>query len=136
MPTTENAACWLVATNNGKFAYTGNAGGSLSISGFRVGTDGSLALLTPGGKTGVTTAGVTDLALSANSHFLYGRLGDGIRRGVRGPARRWARPARRDGWPAGGQQPGSPLLEPAAAPVAGRPPPVLSRPAGSRDSGP
>jgi 6-phosphogluconolactonase (cycloisomerase 2 family) len=75
--TTENAACWLVATNNGKFAYTGNAGGSLSISGFRVGTDGSLALLTPGGKTGVTTAGVTDLALSANSHFLYGRLGDG-----------------------------------------------------------
>ncbi len=77
VPTTENAACWLVATNNGKFAYTGNAGGSLSISGFRVGTDGSLALLTPGGKTGVTTAGVTDLALSANSHFLYGRLGDG-----------------------------------------------------------
>ena len=75
--TTENAACWLVATNNGKFAYTGNAGGSLSISGFRVGTDGSLALLTPGGRTGVTPAGVTDLALTGNSHFLYGRLGDG-----------------------------------------------------------
>ena len=75
--TTENAACWLVATSNGKFAYTGNAGGSLSISGFRVGTDGSLALLTPGGRTGVTPAGVTDLALSGNSHFLYGRLGDG-----------------------------------------------------------
>jgi 6-phosphogluconolactonase len=75
--TTENAACWLVATDNGKFAYTGNAGGSLSISGFRVGTDGSLALLTPGGKTGVTPAGVTDLALSGNSRFLYGRLGDG-----------------------------------------------------------
>jgi 6-phosphogluconolactonase (cycloisomerase 2 family) len=77
VPTTENAACWLVATNNGKFAYTGNAGGSLSISGFRVGTDGSLALLTPGGKTGVTPAGVSDLALSGNSHFLYARLGDG-----------------------------------------------------------
>lgn len=77
VPTTENAACWLVATNNGKFAYTGNAGGSLSISGFRVGTDGSLALLTPGGRTGVTRAGVTDLALSGNSHFLYARLGDG-----------------------------------------------------------
>src|SRR4051794_6230534 len=75
--TTENAACWLVATNNGRYAYTGNAGGSLSISGFRVGTDGSLSLLTPGGKTGVTPAGVTDLALSSNSRFLYGRLGDG-----------------------------------------------------------
>jgi 6-phosphogluconolactonase (cycloisomerase 2 family) len=77
VPTTENAACWLVATNNGKFAYTGNAGGSLSISGFRVGNNGSLSLLTPGGKTGVTPAGVTDLALSGNSHFLYGRLGNG-----------------------------------------------------------
>jgi 6-phosphogluconolactonase len=75
--TTENAACWLVATSNGKFAYTGNAGGSLSISGFRVGNDGSLALLTPGGRTGVTPAGVTDLALSANNQFLYGRLGNG-----------------------------------------------------------
>jgi 6-phosphogluconolactonase len=77
VPTTENAACWLVATDNGKFAYTGNAGGSLSITGFRVGNDGSLSLLTPGGKTGVTPAGVTDLALSDNSHFLYGRLGNG-----------------------------------------------------------
>jgi 6-phosphogluconolactonase len=75
--TTENAACWLVATNNGKFAYTGNAGRSLSISGFRVGNDGSLVLLTPGGRTGVTPAGVTDLALSANSRYLYGRLGNG-----------------------------------------------------------
>jgi 6-phosphogluconolactonase len=78
VPTTENAACWLVATTNGRFAYTGNAGGSLSISGFRVGTDGSLSLLTPGGKTGVTPAGVSDLALSGNSRFLYGRLGNGM----------------------------------------------------------
>jgi 6-phosphogluconolactonase (cycloisomerase 2 family) len=77
VPTTENAACWLVAANNGKFAYTGNAGGSLSISGFSVGTGGSLELLTPGGKTGVAPAGVSDLALSGNSHFLYARLGDG-----------------------------------------------------------
>ena len=77
VPTTENAACWLVATNNGKFAYTGNAGGSLSISGFAVGNDGSLSLLTPGGKTAVTPAGVSDLALSGNSQFLYGRLGNG-----------------------------------------------------------
>lgn len=57
--TTENAACWLVASNNGTYAYTGNAGGSLSISGFRV----------------------SDLALSGNSHFLYGRLATALSRG-------------------------------------------------------
>ena len=75
--TTENAACWLVVTGNGRFAYTGNAGGSLSISGFAVRPDASLSLLTPDGRTGTTSAGVTDLALSRNSQFLYGRLGDG-----------------------------------------------------------
>jgi 6-phosphogluconolactonase len=77
VPTTENAACWLAATSNGKFAYTGNAGGSLSISGFRVQPSGSLSLLTPGGKTATTAGGVTDLATSRNSQFLYSRLGNG-----------------------------------------------------------
>jgi hypothetical protein len=42
-----------------------------------VGNDGSLSLLTPDGKTGVTPAGVTDLAVTGNSKFLYGRLGNG-----------------------------------------------------------
>jgi hypothetical protein len=77
VPNTEAAACWLVATANGKFAYTGNAGGSLSISGYRVRPDGSLSLLTPGGKAATTAGGVTDLATSRNSRFLYSRLGDG-----------------------------------------------------------
>ena len=75
VPNTEAAACWLVTS--GKFAYTGNAGGSLSISGYRVGRDGSLALLTPDGKTATTAAGVTDLATSRTGRFLYSRLGDG-----------------------------------------------------------
>jgi hypothetical protein len=77
VPNTEAAACWLVATTNGKFAYTGNAGGSLSISGYRVQPDGTLSLLTPGGKTATTAGGVTDLATSRNSRFLYSRLGNG-----------------------------------------------------------
>ena len=34
---TEAAACWLVVTADGRFAYTGNGGGSLSISGYQVG---------------------------------------------------------------------------------------------------
>ena len=75
VPNTEAAACWLVTS--GKFAYTGNAGGSLSISGYRVGHDGSLSLLTPDGKTATTAAGVTDLATSRTGRFLYSRLGDG-----------------------------------------------------------
>jgi len=76
VPTTETAACWIATTSNGKFAYAGNAG-SASISGYRVGTDGALSLLTPGGRTGTAAAGVTDLATSGDSRFLYARLGNG-----------------------------------------------------------
>jgi hypothetical protein len=38
VPTTETAACWLVVTDDDRFAYTANAGGG-SISGFRVDND-------------------------------------------------------------------------------------------------
>lgn len=70
--TTESAACWLVVTKNGKFAYTTNAG-SGSISGLSVGRDGTLALLDADGRTGETGAGSapTDAALSRNSQYLY-----------------------------------------------------------------
>jgi 6-phosphogluconolactonase (cycloisomerase 2 family) len=74
---TEAAACWLVVTGNGKYAYTGNGGGSQSISGYRVSESGRLSLLTPDGRTGTAAAGVSDIALSASSDFLYARLGDG-----------------------------------------------------------
>ena len=75
-PTTETAACWIATTANGKFAYAGNAGTN-SVSGYRVGLDGSLALLDSDGKTGTAAAGVTDLATSGNSQYLYARLGNG-----------------------------------------------------------
>lgn len=75
-PTYQVAACWLVVTNNGRYAYTANAG-SNSISGYRVGIDGSLTLLDPDGVTAATGDGTgpADLALSNNSQFLYVRNG-------------------------------------------------------------
>lgn len=72
VPTTETAACWLVATRNGRFAYTTNAG-SGSISGYGINKDGSIFLLDPDGQTGITGPGSAplDMALSRNNRFLY-----------------------------------------------------------------
>ncbi|HEX8943251.1 MAG TPA: beta-propeller fold lactonase family protein [Gemmatimonadaceae bacterium] len=67
--TTETAACWVVATNNGRFVYAANAG-SASVSGYSV-RQGQLSLLTAGGKSGNTGASPTDEAISQNSQFLY-----------------------------------------------------------------
>lgn len=74
--TNQGAACWLVITRNGRYAYTSNAG-SGSITGFRVGRSGELTLLDADGRTGVTGDGTgpTDLGLSHNSQFLYVRNG-------------------------------------------------------------
>ena len=71
-PTYQGAPCWLVVTNDGRYAYTGNAAGN-SITGFAVGTDGALTLLNADGHTAATGAGATDLALSVNSQYLYVR---------------------------------------------------------------
>jgi 6-phosphogluconolactonase (cycloisomerase 2 family) len=66
-----NANCWNVATPNGLWAYVSNAASS-TISGFHIGTDGSL---TPIGATvlGInpTGAGNLDIAVTADSKFLY-----------------------------------------------------------------
>ena len=66
-----------MVTDDGRYAYTGNGGGSQSISGYDVDRHGSLQLFADGGKTATAAAGVSDIALSAGSHFLYARLGDG-----------------------------------------------------------
>jgi 6-phosphogluconolactonase len=70
LPTTQTAACWLVVTGNGRFAYTDNTGSS-TVSSLAVAPDGSLALLD--GTAGSTPAGTSpiDLALSAGSQYLY-----------------------------------------------------------------
>ncbi len=72
VPTTETAACWVVLTRNERYAYASNTG-SGTLSGYRVGHDGSLQLLNIDGITGTTGAGSKpiDLALSRDSRYLY-----------------------------------------------------------------
>ena len=69
--THQTAACWVVVTEDGRFAYTTNTG-SGSISGYAIDEDGALTLLNADGQTAVTGAGSapTDLALSEDGRFL------------------------------------------------------------------
>ena len=81
--TTETAACWIVVTKNGRFAYTTNTG-SGSISGYRVRQGGALTLLDADGRTGLTGPGPIDMALTRSSRFLYSlNSGDGTISGFR-----------------------------------------------------
>jgi 6-phosphogluconolactonase len=81
--TTETAACWIVVTKNGRFAYTTNTG-SASISGYGIGRDGSLTLLDADGVTGQTGPGPIDMALARSSRLLYSlNSGDGTISGFR-----------------------------------------------------
>ena len=68
--TTETAACWIVVTKNGRYAYTTNTG-SGSIAGYRIHRDGELSLLDADGRTGLTGPGPIDMALSRSSRHLY-----------------------------------------------------------------
>jgi 6-phosphogluconolactonase (cycloisomerase 2 family) len=72
VPTTETAACWVVVTNDGRFAYTTNAG-SGSVSGYRIAFDGTITLLDANGVTGNTGSGSVplDMALSNNGRHLF-----------------------------------------------------------------
>jgi len=70
VPTNQIAACWVVVPNNGRYAYTTNAG-SGSVSGYGINKDGNIFLLNPDGRTGETGPGPIDMALSNNSRFLY-----------------------------------------------------------------
>lgn len=67
---TQVAACWIAISNNGKFAYTTNAG-SGSISSYAIADDGSLTLLNA--TAGLTGAGSSpvDMAFSNNGTFMY-----------------------------------------------------------------
>jgi 6-phosphogluconolactonase len=75
--TTETAACWIVVTKDGRFAYTTNTG-SGSISGYSISSGGELSLLDADGVTGVTGPGPIDMALTRGNRFLYSlNSGDG-----------------------------------------------------------
>jgi 6-phosphogluconolactonase (cycloisomerase 2 family) len=76
--THQGAPCWLVASKNGRYAYTANAAAG-TISGFAVGHDGSLMLLDASGATGTLgpTSHPLDEAVSNNGQYLY-NLTDGL----------------------------------------------------------
>jgi 6-phosphogluconolactonase (cycloisomerase 2 family) len=70
--TNQTAACWVLVTRGGRFAYATNTG-SGSISGFAIGHNGVLTLLNPDGRTGDTGpgSGPIDLGSSDDGRFLY-----------------------------------------------------------------
>lgn len=67
-PNGQTAACWVVITKNGRYAYTTNTG-SGNVSSYAIGHDGSLSLLSA--VAGTTGTGPIDAALSRNSRYLY-----------------------------------------------------------------
>lgn len=70
--THQGAACWVVITQNDKFAYTSDTASGV-ITGFRLARDGSLTILDSQGVSARTGAGSTptDLGLSENNRFLF-----------------------------------------------------------------
>ena len=70
VPTLQSAPCWVVITDEGRFAYTSNTA-SGTITGFALNRGGVLQILNANGITGTAGAGPIDLALSRGSRFLY-----------------------------------------------------------------
>lgn len=66
--TTQTAACWVVTTSDGRFAYTTNTG-SASISSFAIGRTGRLTLKAAVASS--TGAGPIDAAIDGSGRFLY-----------------------------------------------------------------
>ncbi len=69
-PTNQSAACWVVATRSGRFAYTTNTG-SGSVSGYSVAANGTPTLLNSDGITAVTGKGPIDAGFSFGDKFLF-----------------------------------------------------------------
>jgi 6-phosphogluconolactonase len=65
--TGQRAACWLVASKDGRYAFVANAASS-SVSTFAVSPSGELAFQ---GATTIDGMTALDLALSANGRYLY-----------------------------------------------------------------
>jgi len=73
LSTQQAAPCWLVLSNDERFAFVANAG-SGSIGGFAVSPQGVLTALSPDGRTGVTNgSGATplDIDVTRDGKFLY-----------------------------------------------------------------
>jgi 6-phosphogluconolactonase (cycloisomerase 2 family) len=70
VPNTQQAACWVAVTPNGKYAFTANAGSS-TVSSYSIARTGQLALASAvAGSTGAN-AGALDLAVSSDGRRLF-----------------------------------------------------------------
>lgn len=71
-PTLNTAACWVAVSIDNRFAYTTNTGSS-TVTGFRIGVDGSLGLLESDGVTAQLPAASApiDMAFTDDGRFLY-----------------------------------------------------------------
>jgi 6-phosphogluconolactonase len=65
---TQTAACWVVVTDDERFAYTTNTG-SGTVSSFAIAADGTLTL--SAAVAGVTGSGPIDMALTSGNGYLY-----------------------------------------------------------------
>jgi len=77
VPNGQGAACWLVVTGDGRFAYPANAATD-NVSSYAIGADGLLTLAN--GVAGTTGDGPVDMDLSDGDGFLYvlNRVGGSI----------------------------------------------------------
>jgi 6-phosphogluconolactonase (cycloisomerase 2 family) len=66
----QTASCWVVITDNGRYAYTSNTGSS-SVSSYRIRSNGSLTLLESIAATTDPGSAPIDMALSTGSRYLY-----------------------------------------------------------------
>ncbi len=67
VPDNQKAPCWVVVTQDGRFAYTANAG-SQSISGYSLSDNGSLQLLDSSGVTGSMGQNSKPLDMAVDGH--------------------------------------------------------------------
>jgi 6-phosphogluconolactonase len=98
------ATCWAVVTDDGRYAYSVNAG-SGTISSYEVSTEGDLTLLDPTAAVTGSGSAPTDPGFSSDSKFLYVRDGKlGVVYGYRVDGDGSLIPVgTTDGIPAGGQ---------------------------------
>jgi 6-phosphogluconolactonase (cycloisomerase 2 family) len=69
VPNNQAAACWLVVTEDGRFAYTANAGTS-NVSQYTIASNGAVSLVGTGAN-GTTATGPVDLDVSDGDEYLY-----------------------------------------------------------------
>ena len=69
VPTSQTAACWLIVTPSGSFAYTTNTG-SRTVSAFSIDRDGALTLI-PGALAQTPAGGPIDASFSGSGRYLH-----------------------------------------------------------------